>query len=216
MGAEVLVHGTMWSEAHSKALAIASEPGCELIHPFEHPDIWEGHATLIKECFTQMKAKPTSIVTVVGGGGLLSGICEGLVAVGWANVPIFGVETRGAQSYTLSVEKNELVTLPAVTSIAKTLGAASVSPTAFEWRKKVRIVPIVVSDGQAVKALIQFLNEHRLLVEVSCAAGLSLLFDESVFKQYESELGDNILVVICGGNLISLEYLDELKKTYCS
>ena len=37
-------------------------------------------------------------------------------------MPIVTVETKGADSYAASLEVDELVTIPAVTSIARTLG----------------------------------------------------------------------------------------------
>jgi threonine dehydratase len=31
----------MWAEAHEKAKELASAPNSELIHPFDHEEIWE-------------------------------------------------------------------------------------------------------------------------------------------------------------------------------
>jgi L-serine/L-threonine ammonia-lyase len=39
-GANVEVVGQAWDDANKRALELAQEPGCELIHPFDHPDIW--------------------------------------------------------------------------------------------------------------------------------------------------------------------------------
>ena len=50
------------------------------------------------------------IICTVGGGGLLVGICQGLLAVGWQDVPILAVEDdqKIAQHFGMSVT----VTLP--------------------------------------------------------------------------------------------------------
>jgi hypothetical protein len=53
-----------------------------------------------------------------------------------------------------------------------------------------------------------------LLVEVSCGAGISLLYDNDLYEKYSEKLGNNILVIVCGGNIINLEYLEELKKKF--
>lgn len=51
----------------------------------------------------------------VGGGGLLSGAVSGLQEVGWLDVPIIAVETRGADSFNQALKAGRLVTLPDIT-----------------------------------------------------------------------------------------------------
>ncbi len=43
--------------------------------------------------------------------------------VGWGDVPVLAMGTEGANSFDASVKAGHLVTLPAITSLAKTLGA---------------------------------------------------------------------------------------------
>lgn len=53
--------------------------------------------------------------------------CRGLARNGWDDVPIIACETQGTNSFAEMREKRELVTLRAITSIAKSLGALRVS-----------------------------------------------------------------------------------------
>lgn len=170
LGANVIIHGAMWAEAHELAIKLAQEPGSALAHPFEHPDIWEGHSTIIQESFDQLKhrPKPSAIVCSVGGGGLLIGVLQGLHKVGWTDVPVIAAETNGADSFAQAHAAGHLVTLPAITSIAKTLGASQVSAEAFGWIKKHQIIPCVVSDAEAVDACVKFADDHRSLIEPAC------------------------------------------------
>ena len=46
------------------------------------------------------------LVLSVGGGGLLCGVIEGLIKVGWPDVPVVAVETEGAASLARSVKGN--------------------------------------------------------------------------------------------------------------
>eukprot|EP01130_Rhizamoeba_saxonica_P010492 TRINITY_DN429_c0_g1_i2.p2 TRINITY_DN429_c0_g1~~TRINITY_DN429_c0_g1_i2.p2 ORF type:complete len:234 (+),score=39.42 TRINITY_DN429_c0_g1_i2:406-1107(+) len=135
-GATVIVDGDSWLEANETALTLASEPGCELIHPFDHQDIWDGHQTMMEELASQMTVKPDCVITVVGGGGLLCGVCQGMHAIGWDDVPIIVSETEGASSFADSVAAGELVKLDFIDTIANTLGAKQVCSEAFEWSKK--------------------------------------------------------------------------------
>ncbi|MCA9493757.1 MAG: pyridoxal-phosphate dependent enzyme, partial [Myxococcales bacterium] len=68
-GATVEVHGEVWDDAHAHALRWAGDPDVALIHPFDHPDVWEGHATLVDEVLARGVA-PDAVVVAVGGGGL--------------------------------------------------------------------------------------------------------------------------------------------------
>src|SRR5690606_24731168 len=80
--------------------------------------------------------RPGAVVLSVGGGGLLIGVCQGLNAHGWTDVPVIACETDGAASLARSVESGHRVTLAAITSIAKTLGARSVAAEAFAWTRR--------------------------------------------------------------------------------
>ena len=77
-GATVEVHGSMWAQAHERALQLADELQGALMHPFDMPDLWEGHGTLVHElqeelvralagCSLEQQLPPTS------PGGTLSG-----------------------------------------------------------------------------------------------------------------------------------------------
>ena len=233
-GAEVLVHGDHWAEAHQKAQEIASSPDVALIHPFDHPEIWEGHESIIIEAKKQLPSKPSAVVCSVGGGGLLIGVVHGLRRVGWDDVPVITVETEGAESFALSVKANELITLPGITSIAKTLGATRVSEQAFQYSKEHKIISKVVTDSEAVDALCRFADDHRCLVEPACvccqlspnassinlmssfvnqlqAASLAVLYNS---KKYLSDLDlqNGVLAIVCGGSGVSLDMISQWRS----
>ncbi len=99
--------------------------------------------------------RPDCVVLSVGGGGLLSGVVAGLRRQGWDAVPVFAVETVGADSYAQSLAAGERVELPAIASIATSLGARKVSEHAFNLARAHPIRPVVVTDREAVRALVE-------------------------------------------------------------
>jgi L-serine/L-threonine ammonia-lyase len=107
-----------------------------------------------------------------------------------------------------------MVTLPAITSIAKTLGAARVSEAAFNWTKKHKVIPVVVTDKQAVNALEKFADDHRVLVEPACSATLAAIYDGKVASEllHGADLSDGILAIVCGGNVVSLDLIQMWKR----
>ena len=204
IGATVIVFGAAWDEANDHALALARTRRAAYLHAFDHPDIWDGHATIIDECCAD-GWKFDAVACCVGGGGLLSGIVAGLQRNGLRDVPVIAVETDGAASYAAALRAGEPVTLPELTSIATTLGAKRVCGRAVEVAREHAIVSLTVSDAQAVAACVKFADSWRLLVEPACGATLAALdVHAGVFARFE-----RILVEICGGIGVSVGKLAE-------
>lgn len=192
-GAQVLVQGVSFQEANAHAQSLLGE-GDAFIHPFDDPLLWEGHASMIDEVAAS-GLRPDCVVLAVGGGGLLSGVVAGLRRQGWTQTPVIAVETEGADAYAQSLRAGALVELPGIASIATSLGARKVSRHAFELAASHPIVPLVVSDAQAVAACLRFMDDHRVVVEPACGAALALAYEgHEALAAY-----DNVLVVVCGG-----------------
>lgn len=203
-GAQVIEFGTAWDDAHARAIEVAERERAAYIHPFDDPRIWSGHATLVEEVAVA-GFKPGAVVLSVGGGGLLCGVLEGLHRVGWTDIPVIAVETKGADSFAQSVTRGHLVTLERIDSIATTLGARTVTARALDWTRSHPVRPLVVSDRAALDACFRFITDHRILVEPACGAALSAVYRETpVLKGVK-----NVLVVVCGGAGVSLDLLHQ-------
>ncbi|MBB5574083.1 MULTISPECIES: pyridoxal-phosphate dependent enzyme [Rhizobium] len=200
-GAEVFVHGASWQEANERALE-AVDAETAFIHPFDDPLLWTGHATIIDEVVNAGVAFD-AVVLSVGGGGLLAGVAEGLDRNGLKGVPIIAAETEGAASLAASVKAGKLTELPAITSIATSLGARKVSQRAFEIAQTLPVESVVVDDRAAVNACMRVLDDHRVLVEPACGAALAVAYSHADrLAGYE-----RVLIVVCGGATASLAQL---------
>uniref|UniRef100_A0A3B3XUT1 L-serine deaminase n=1 Tax=Poecilia mexicana TaxID=48701 RepID=A0A3B3XUT1_9TELE len=214
-GAIVVVHGEVGLLSCDRQL-VANNPGWIFVSPFDDPLIWEGHTSLVKELEHDLKEKPGAIVLSVGGGGLLNGVVEGLRRADWADVPIVAMETVGAHSLNAAMNAGELVTLPAITSVATTLGLLRVSAQTMKLVKEHTVFSEVVSDQEAVRAVEHFLDDEKILVEPACGAALAAVYSDIIKRlQVEGKLAQHlgpVVVVVCGGNNISMEQLQRLKK----
>ncbi len=209
-GASVIIRGESWQESHDYSLQIA-DPESILIHPFDDPLVWTGHATMIDEV-AQSGMVPDCIILSVGGGGLLCGVVEGLQRNSMGNIPVLAVETRGAHSLALSMQENRLSALDEITSIATTLGAKQVARQAYQCCHNHKIINHVVSDLDAVDACLDFLLAHRIMVEPACGASLSVLSEPVDFLADKK----NILIIVCGGAGVSIEQLSRWKDALAS
>lgn len=200
-GAEVVVHGDDWQAAHEFALA-GLPADARYVHPFDDPEIWAGHAEIIVEAARQGE-RPGTVVVAVGGGGLLCGVMQGLHAVGWTDALVLAVETEGAASFKAAVAAGRPVAIPAITSLATTLGAREVAAAAVQWSRVHAIRPWTVSDRAAVRACLRFADDHRVLVEPACGAALSVMYE----GEPPIDRRRPVLVIVCGGAGVDLALL---------
>eukprot|EP00111_Clytia_hemisphaerica_P004090 TCONS_00011699-protein len=219
-GAEVKQKGDVWDETNKYAIEFVEsmkDKNASLVHPFNHPEIWTGHSTIVSELKEQLIDKPSVIVLSVGGGGLLCGVVEGLQKVGWDHVPVIACETFGADSLNQAMKNNKLTTLPAIKSIAKSLGALTVAQEALDWTNKHKILPVQVTDQETISACYKYLNDFKSLVEPACGASLTLMYSDILQKLLEQgKLSniDSVVIIVCGGHSLTIDNLLAWKKEF--
>jgi threonine dehydratase len=181
------------------------EQGRVLIHPFDDPCLAAGQGTIGLEILEDLPGV-TRVYVSIGGGGLISGVAAALRA-GKPDVQIIGVETEGADAMARSLAAKELIELPAITSIARTLGAPRVSD--FTYRHVERLVEevVVVPDATTIEALFFLLERTKYLVEP--AAACCLVAAERQRQQFSPH--DQIVLLLCGGN-VSAESLCQYQR----
>ncbi len=201
--ADIIVHGASFQEANALAQSMLG-PDDAFIHPFNDPLLWEGHATMIDEV-ARAGVLPDAVLLSVGGGGLLCGVIEGLRRNGWGQVPVIAVETAGADSLAQAMAAGAPVELPAITSIATSLGARQVSAQAFAWTQTHPVTSLVVSDQAAVAACLRFMDDQRVVVEPACGASLAAVYA----KAPQLAAYRNLLVIVCGGVTATVAQLNK-------
>lgn len=201
-GATVVVHGASWQEANALALSKLDDETA-FVHPFDNETMWHGHGTLVEEV-VQAGCVFDCVVLSVGGGGLLSGVVAGLERNGLGKMPVIAIETAGADSLAQSVKQGSRIELPAITSIATSLGAKQVCENAFNLTRTHDIRTHVVSDLDALEACERFLFDHRILVEPACGASLAAVYSvqHAMLDGFKAPL-----VVVCGGATATVEQL---------
>ncbi|MBN3858595.1 pyridoxal-phosphate dependent enzyme [Paraburkholderia sp. Ac-20340] len=203
-GATVIVHGASWMEANALAQSML-DASSAFVHPFDNPTMWPGHATMIDEV-VRAEASFDSVIVSVGGGGLLSGVVEGLRRNGLGHIPVVAIETEGADSLARSVQAGVQIELDAITSVATSLGAKRVCTNAFEVSRSHDVRCHVVSDLEALEACENFLHDHRVLVEPACGATLAAIYsrNQSIIADFKAPLA-----IVCGGATATHEQIQE-------
>ncbi|KHO00432.1 serine family amino acid catabolism-related protein [Metarhizium album ARSEF 1941] len=243
---EVIQQGASWQEADhylTEALmrdARARGETAVYVPPFDAQQIWDGNAGITREIVRQLPSaerhyatsdaaedgdadlgvsapRVDAIVCSVGGGGLLAGIVQGLDELKLEKTTVIAVETDGADSLSRALSGGELVTLPAITSLATSLGARRVCQRAFEYGMRDTVASLVLPDSEAISACRRFLDEERLLVELACGVCPAVCYSGQLEKLVPGFSANSVVVlIICGGSNISLEMMDRYPSEQAS
>jgi threonine dehydratase len=195
-GAEIQLFPTIHA-AFDAAKLIQAE-GRVYVHPFDDPLVAAGQGTVGLEILEDLPNLSRCYVSI-GGGGLIGGIATVLkesLPVG-SSCKVIGVETEGADVMAKSIAANDLIIMPAITSIARTLGSPQASPMTFDLVKRLVDELLVVSDAEAVHELFYLLERAKILVEPAAACCLA-----AAARQSSSfSIDENIVILLCGGNV---------------
>lgn len=177
--------------------------GWVYIHPFDDLLGMAGQGTAGLEILDDVP-QVTDVIASIGGGGLIGGIATAIKSLK-PGVRIWGVETEGADCMAKSLAAGKIVTLDAITSIARTLGAPAPSERTFALAKRYVESVTVVSDREAASALMFLLERLKVLTEP--AASCTLAAADRLRDNFGPER--HVVLVLCGGN-IAMEDLAKL------
>ena len=202
-GAEVVLVSNL-SEAFKKTEEYEKK-GLVNIHPFNDISIIAGQGTVGLEIIEDLP-QVTDVVVSIGGGGLASGVATVLKNYN-PDIQIWGAETHGADAMSQALEAGEIVTLPEITSLAKTLGAPAVGDLTLELVGKYINGVTVVEDKEAIDELFYLLDHAKVLTEL--AASCTLAAAEKLRKHFSPT--SHVLLILCGGNT-GVDDLVEFRK----
>ena len=170
------------------------EEGRISIHPFDDPDVMAGQGTVGLEIYEDLP-EASDVVVSIGGGGLAGGVSTAIKALS-PETRVWGVETEGAEAMSLAFVAGHPVET-SITSIAKTLGAPYVSAQTLELAQRNLDSITVVSDADAVEALL--LIAERLKVIVEPAASCTWAAAKKLREHFTPE--SKVVLILCGGNV---------------
>ena len=191
-GAEVILHGEMYDEAHAEALRIAGERALTFVHPFDDFEVMAGQGTVALELLADAPDVDTLVVPI-GGGGLISGV--GVAARGLRpGIGLIGVQ---AELYPSMYAKFARASLPCQgDTIAE--GIAVKAPgmlTAGVINQLVDDI-VLIPERDIERAIVLYVEAEKTVAEGAGATGLAaLLAYPDRFR------GRTVGLVLTGGNI---------------
>ncbi|WP_373864622.1 threonine ammonia-lyase [Nocardia vaccinii] len=195
-GATVHQAGETVDQSLLAAREFAEQTGATLIHPFDHPDIVAGQATVGIELLEQMPEVETVIVPT-GGGGLLAGVAVALEHMA-PHVRVLGVQAARAAAWPASLAAGKPVALDGMSTMADGIAVGRPGDVPFVHVAE-RVSRIVTVDEDAIsRAMLLCMERAKLIVEPAGAAAVAALM---TYPPAELDITGPVCAILSGGNV---------------
>ncbi len=195
-GAEVLLHGANFDEAHAEARRICAGNGMTFIHPFDDAAVMAGQGTIGLELMEQVPGMK-AVVVPIGGGGLIGGIACAIKETR-PEVKVIGVQTARLPSMVAAMAQHGPATIEPATTIADGIAVRRAGDVTYPLVERYVDEIVTVDEDEIASAILVLLEREKTLAEGAGAAALAALL------QGRSRLipeGAPTAVLVCGGNI---------------
>ena len=196
-GADVVLEGATVDTSLRLAAAFAERTGAVLIHPFDHHDVVLGQGTLGLELFDDLPEVET-IITGIGGGGLIAGVAAAVkarAAAAGRTVRVIGVQAENAAPYPASLTAGHPVEIVTGPTIADGILVGRPGDVPFEIISELVDEVVTVSDDDIARAILALLERAKQVVEPAGAVGVAAILAGKV------DAPGTTAVIFSGGNI---------------
>ena len=197
LGAEVVLHGDSYSDAHDHAVGLQEEQQLTFVHPFDDPDVIAGLGTIAMEILRQHQGPIDAMFVAIGGGGLISGVAAYIKSVR-PEIKVIGVQTNDSDAMLRSVQRGRRVTLADVGLFSDGTAVKQVGSETLRVARAL-VDDYVIVDTDAVCAAIKDVFEDtRSILEPAGALGVAAI------KEYVARhkvKGQTFVTFTCGANM---------------
>jgi threonine dehydratase len=193
-GAQVVLFGERFDDAHAHARELEAEKGYVFVHPFDDVAIMAGAGTVALEMLEDAPELDTLVIPI-GGGGLISGVATAAKALK-PGIRVIGVEAELYPSMKNVVEGGN----GEIGGDTLAEGIAVKEPGQLTRAIITDLVDRIdlVGENDLEHAVSMLVNIEKTVVEGAGAAGLAaILADPERFR------GRKIGTTLCGGNIDS-------------
>jgi len=196
-GADVLLHGDSYSDAHLHAVALEKKRGLTFVHPFDDPDVIAGQGTIAMEILRQHQGPLHAVFVAIGGGGLISGVANYIKAVR-PEIKVVGVQMDDSDAMMQSVKAKKRVTLNDVGLFSDGTAVKLVGEETFRISRELVDEFISVDTDAVCAAIKDVFVDTRSIVEPAGALAVAAI------KKYvatHKKHGETYAAILCGANM---------------
>ena len=193
-GAEVILHGSVYDDAYTKAMEIQRQTGATFIHPFDDPYVIAGQGTIALEILDELP-NVDAILVPIGGGGIVAGIAMAAKAIK-PSVKIIGVEPTNAASMKESSLAGKIITLSSASTIADGIAVKTPGELTYDIVREYVDEFVTVEEDEIANAILVLMERCKLIAEGAGAAPVAALLNGKIDLP-----GKKLAAVISGGNI---------------
>jgi threonine dehydratase len=193
-GAEVILHGTNYDEAHAEAMRLRDEHGYTFVHPFDDPAVIAGQGTIGLELLEQIPALE-AVVVPIGGGGLIGGVACAIKETK-PQVRVIGVQTARLPSMQAALAGHKPVTIEPATTVADGIAVRRAGDLTLPLVEHYVDEIVTVEEEDIASAILVLLEREKTLAEGAGAAALAALLQHKTRPD-----GRHTAVLVGGGNI---------------
>jgi threonine dehydratase len=202
-GAEVVLHGDSYSDAHAHAIGLQARDGLTFVHPFDDPDVIAGQGTVAMEILRQHQGPIDAIFVAIGGGGLAAGIATYVKQLR-PEVKVIGVQTTDSDAMARSLAAGHRVVLHDVGLFSDGTAVKQVGEETFRLCREFLDEVILVDTDAACAAIKDVFQDTRSILEPAGAlaiAGAKAWIERESAAQGAPVTGRTLVAVACGANM---------------
>jgi threonine dehydratase len=202
-GADVLLEGNTFDDAHTHGLQLAQQRGLTLVHPFDDWAVVAGQGTVGLEILTQQPQIDT-LVVAIGGGGLIAGIATAARAMR-PDIEVIGVQTERFPAAWNAFHNQQLESAQA--TVADGIAVKSPGVLTLPLIRNLVTDVLLVAEDDIEQAILMLLEIEKTVVEGAGAVGLAALL-----KHRARFAGRKVGLVLCGGNIEPLMLAEIIER----
>ncbi|MDP6340170.1 MAG: threonine/serine dehydratase [Candidatus Marinimicrobia bacterium] len=197
LGGKVEYYGDDCIKAEERAQEMSKTTGTIYISPYNDPDVVCGQGTIGYELYQDLETIDSVFVSV-GGGGLISGI-GGYLKSFQDKVKMVGVSPKNSCVMYESLKAGEQLDLPSEDTLSDgTAGGVELGSITFELCQKIIDDFVLVTEEEIAEGIRIGVEKDHQLIEGAAGAAIA-----GFLKKKDQLKGQNIVIIICGGNISS-------------
>ncbi len=197
LGAEVVLHGDTYDEAHELARHQSEEEGFTYIHAYDDLDVIAGQGTVGVEILRQHPESIDAIFVPVGGGGLIAGVAA-WVKDQRPETAIIGVEPADAACLYAALRDGGRTVLDRVGIFADGAAVRQVGEEPFRIARDQVDDVICVDTDEICAAILDIFEDTRTVAE---PAGALAVAGIKKFIETSGASGQTLVAIVSGANI---------------
>ena len=200
MGAQVVLEGAVYDDCYKAAREYCQANGGTFIHPFADNNVIAGQGSIALELLQQIP-NLGSIMTSVGGGGMISGMACALKQTN-KTIQVLGAQSAAYPALHQSLRGGSLVKTPPAKTIADGIAVKEPSEITYSLIQKYVDDIWLASEDAITSAIMELAEQDHVLAEGAGATGAGALLQAARAHGRELQpIPGPLAIVICGGNI---------------